>query len=80
MDSIQTDYLGYKSLPVNDQSILNILLEANICVDILVSLETQILHPLAKQLLTALQLVDAYIHITDRRDAVLPRLAKLNNL
>lgn len=52
----------------------------NFKVNILVSLKAQFLHPLSKQLLTALQLVDAYLHITDWRDTILSGLSKFNNL
>lgn len=56
------------------------MFEANVCIGLLVCLQAQFLHPFSQQLLTALQLVDAYIHITDGGDTVLPRLAKFNNL
>lgn len=41
--------------------------------ELLVSLEAQFLNSLSKQFLTALQLIDAYVHVTNRRHAVLSR-------
>lgn len=41
--------------------------------ELLVSLEPQFLNTLSKQFLTALQLIDAYVHVTNRRHAVLSR-------
>lgn len=74
------DCADHNSLHNYYQSILKIQLQLYIWSDVLISLQSQFLHPLSQQLLTALQMVDAYVHVIDGRDKVLARLTKLNYL